>query len=668
MDTMARNLMLRTKLLVLLLVPMVFILGGVSLYSYYGARNLLNDQIRQTATYMVNSNSEKMYSLLKEKEALVSMTADFLGGKEVRKIDEIDFLKHIKASSAGVQSAYTGYADLAAADSQGITEKEKPAGYDPRSRDWYKTAAASDTAAYTPIYEASDKSLSAGIVKKIMRNGQLIGVAGITLDMDPIRNVAKEFKIAKTGYAVILDANGNFVYHPEFGLKDNIAKVSDGAMAPYSQTFMNGENSVQTANINGKEIMMAASPIGNTGWTFVTFVPQEEMLEQVTVLGRNFFATSIAGLFLLAGIIISITMKIAARIKFVGNMAEQVANGDLSTDSPMLLKEFGDEIDNLIKDFFRMKGNLRELIEQVYISAKQVTESSEQVKLNSGQSAAASANVAESITLISQGVENQADSLNHIATVVIDISKNIEDVASSASDIKKIAEQATKTTDVGQGLINQAVDQMDNMVHTARQAQKTSGVLEQSSNEIVQIVELISSIAGQTNLLALNAAIEAARAGEQGRGFSVVADEVRKLAEQSDQAAKKIAGLIQQHNQGINNVVTSIELAITNVDQGVRTVNAAGIEFKQIASLVKIVSEQVGSISSAMQPLLSGSQAIVVSVDEANEQSQHSMGAVQTVSAAAEQQSAALEEISATCINLADLSEKLKEQVRTFKI
>lgn len=206
------------------------------------------------------------------------------------------------------------------------------------------------------------------------------------------------------------------------------------------------------------------------------------------------------------------------------------------------------------------------------------------------------------------------------------------------------------------------------MVHTARQAQKTSGVLEQSSNEIVQIVELISSIAGQTNLLALNAAIEAARAGEQGRGFSVVADEVRKLAEQSDQAAKKIAGLIQQHNQGINNVVTSIELAITNVDQGVRTVNAAGIEFKQIASLVKIVSEQVGSISSAMQPLLSGSQAIVVSVDEANEQSQHSMGAVQTVSAAAEQQSAALEEISATCINLADLSEKLKEQVRTFKI
>lgn len=249
-NIMAGNLMLRTKLLVLLLVPMIFILGGVSIYSYYGARNLSNDQIRQTALYIVNSNSVKMYSYLKEKEALVSMTADSLGGKEVSQVDEIDFLKHIKASCPGVQSAYTGYANLAAADSQGVTEKEKPVGYDPRIRDWYKSAAVSDTAAYTPIYEASNKILSAGVVKKIIRNGQFVGVAGITLDINSIRKLAQEFKLTETGYAVILDAKGNVVYHLEFGLTDNIAEVEDGVLEKYSQTFMNGENSVQTANIN----------------------------------------------------------------------------------------------------------------------------------------------------------------------------------------------------------------------------------------------------------------------------------------------------------------------------------------------------------------------------------------------------------------------------------
>jgi len=665
---MTGNLMLRTKLLVLLLVPMVFILGGVSIYSYYGARNLLNDQIRQTAIYIVNSNSVKMYSSLKEKEALVSMTADFLGGKEVSKVDEIDFLKHIKASCPGVQSAYTGYANLEAADSQGVTEKEKPVGYDPRIRDWYKSAVAADTVAYTPIYEASDKSLSAGVVKKIMRNGQFVGVAGITLDINPIRKLAQEFKLAETGYAAILDAKGNFVYHPEFGLTDNIAEVENGVLEKYSQIFMNGETSVQTANINGKEIMMAASPIGSTGWTFMTFVPQKEMLEQVTVLGKNFFVAGIAGLFLLTGIIIGITMKIAARIKMVEIMAEQVANGDLSVGADRTNVRFGDEIDNLINNFGRMKWNLRELIQRVYHSAEQVVDSSEQVKLNSSQSATASVNVAESITLISQGLENQASSLNSIVTVVSGIAKNIEGAAASAADIKTVAEKATKTSNVGQGLIDQAVEQMDNMVQTARLAQETSGKLEQSSMEIVQIVELISNIAGQTNLLALNAAIEAARAGEQGRGFSVVADEVRKLAEQSDLAAKKIAILIQEHNQGINNVVSSIELSIDNVDQGVRIVNLAGAEFKRITSLITVVSEQVRSISSLMQPLSAGSKAIVVSIDEANQQSHNSMGAVQTVSAAAEQQSAALEEISKTCMNLADLSEELKEQVQKFKL
>ncbi|WP_019554701.1 methyl-accepting chemotaxis protein [Propionispira raffinosivorans] len=665
---MAGNLRLRTKLLVLLLIPMIFILGSVSMYSYYGARNLLNDQIRQTALYIVNSNSVKMYSYLKEKEALASMAADFLGGKEISKADEIDFLKHVKTSCPGIQSAYIGYANLTAADSQGVTEQEKPAGYDPRTRDWYKSAVASDTAAYTPIYEASDKSLSAGVVKKIMRNGQVAGVAGITLDINPIRKLAQEFKLAETGYAAILDAKGNFVYHPEFRLTDNIDEVEDGVLAKYSQTFMNGENSVQTANINGKEIMMAASPIGSTGWTFMTFVPQEEMLEKVMVLGKNFLVAGIAGLFLLTGIIIGITMKITARIKMVEIMAEQVANGDLSIGQVRTNIRFGDEIDNLISNFVRMKRNLGELIQRVYHSAEQVVASSEQVKLNSSQSAAASANVAESITLISQGLENQASSLNSIVAVVSGIAKNIEGAAASALDIRNVAEKATKTSNTGQRLIDQAVEQMDNMVQTARLAQETSSKLEQSSMEIVQIVELISNIAGQTNLLALNAAIEAARAGEQGRGFSVVADEVRKLAEQSDLAAKKIAILIQEHNQGINNVVSSIELSIDNVDQGVQIVNLAGAEFKRITSLVKVVGEQVRSISSLMQSLSVGSKAIVVSIDEVNQQSHNAMGAVQTVSAAAEQQSAALEEISKTCMNLADLSEELKEQVRKFKI
>lgn len=659
---------LRTKMLLMLIIPVLLILGGMSSYSYQKAKDMLNEQIMQTAFYVVDSNSAKIYSTLKEKEVLVTTVSEYLGGTRLSKADEIAFLKHVKASWPGIQSAYTGYENLEAADSQGITEKEKPKGYDPRLRDWYKAALAANRAVYTEIYESTDKKMSAGVVKKIMRNGQLTGVAGIGLDIEPIRTQAQELKIAKTGYAVILDAKGNFVYHPSFGLKDNIAKVEDGALSQYAQTFMGGKNAVQMGSYGGKEIMMASSPIGNTGWTLVVFVPKAEMLEQVDVLGKNQWITTIVSLLLLAVIILFSTMKIVNRIKIAEDMAKKVASGDLSDCHNTPKNSAGDEIDSLISNFIKMKASLRELISQVHSSAAKVAASTEQVKENSQQSAQASTEVAASISSVNQGVMEQTASLNQVTDVVGKISRQIEEVSLTASGIAKGAAEATQATDVGETLINKAISQMDTMVKTAREAQKTSGQLEQSSRQIVQIVGLISNIAGQTNLLALNAAIEAARAGEQGRGFAVVADEVRKLAEQSEKAAGQIAELVTQNHEEINNVVGSIEAAISNVDQGVEVVNSAGSEFKHISLLVKSVSDQVISISTALQQLAANSSQIVSSVKEVDKHSQRSMGEVQNVSAAVEEQAASIEEISATCTVLAELAEKLKEQVQKFNI
>ena len=100
----------------------------------------------------------------------------------------------------------------------------------------------------------------------------------------------------------------------------------------------------------------------------------------------------------------------------------------------------------------------------------------------------------------------------------------------------------------------------------------TISKLNERSQEIVQIVDAISTIAGQTNLLALNAAIEAARAGEQGRGFAVVADEVRKLAEQSQEAAKQIAALITMIKEDTKEAVSAMDTGV----QEVKTGNAGG--------------------------------------------------------------------------------------------
>lgn len=666
---MAKSLRLRTKLLLMLIVPMLLILGVMSFYAFYGSRNILNEQIVQTASYMVESKSSTINASLKEKEALVAAIAKVLGERPMTQAEEIAFLKQVKASRPGIQSAYTGYEDKSCADSQGVTEKEKPAGYDPRTREWYKTALKTNEVNYTEIYESTAKQLSAGVVKNIVRDGKTSGVAGIGIDIQPIHQLAKEFSIGKTGYAAILDEQGNFVYHPNFGLKDNILQVENGVLAEYGRSLMKRTTTVQTGSISGVEMLIASSPIGDTGWTFAVFVPKAEMLDQVYALGLHSLVSSMVGLVLLGSIILLITLQIVRRIKGVEDMAEKVAQGDLTMDTQTTAGIIdGDEIDKLKHRFIHMTVNLRNLIAHVYLSANQVTNSAEQCSENSRQSAEAASTMAAAIRTVTQGSEAQVQALEQASTVVAEMSANMEELATTANSMAKVAEQATLATDAGQQAIGNAAKQMDSMVKAASEAKAASGELTDSSKQIGEIVQLISSIAGQTNLLALNAAIEAARAGEQGKGFAVVAEEVRKLAEQSERAAQQITGLIQKNHHNIKNVVESIETAIANVDQGVTVVGAAGAEFQQIACFVKEVVSQVRLISASLAQLAAGSQQIVASVNEVEKTCQEATGELQTVSAAVQEQSAFTEEIASACTMLSRLAEQLKAQVSIFKI
>lgn len=366
------------------------------------------------------------------------------------------------------------------------------------------------------------------------------------------------------------------------------------------------------------------------------------------------------------GIALWISRKISKPLNTVVVAANRIASGDLSRKE--LTYRGKDEIGDLIQAFNNMETNLRGLISQTSEATGQVSSSSLNLTDGAEQSAQAATQVAQAITQVATGAEMQVKAVAEAVAVVENMSANITQVAANANTVSQASMKAAETAKTGEQAIEKAIMQMDNAQKTVADSAEVIAELGVQSEQIGQIVETISGIAGQTNLLALNAAIEAARAGEQGRGFAVVADEVRKLAEQSQDAAKRISEMISRIQGDTDKAVQVMNRGKAEVETGAGLVQNAGVSFKDIRNSVETVSAQVEGISDSMQYVAGGSKQIIDAVQQIEIISKDTAAQAQSVSAATEEQAASMEEISASSHALRQMAEQLKETVSRFKV
>ena len=188
------------------------------------------------------------------------------------------------------------------------------------------------------------------------------------------------------------------------------------------------------------------------------------------------------------------------------------------------------------------------------------------------------------------------------------------------------------------------------------------------SQEIGNIIGVITGIADQTNLLALNAAIEAARAGEHGQGFAVVADEVRKLAEQSKESADQIAGLINQMQEDTTEAVNVMEVGTKEVAAGKVIVDETGKRFEKILLSIEQVTAQIQEVSAISEEMSASAEEVNASIEEMANIAQYSASNTQNVASASEEQLASMEEITASATTLSKMAEDLQAIVKKFKL
>jgi len=264
----------------------------------------------------------------------------------------------------------------------------------------------------------------------------------------------------------------------------------------------------------------------------------------------------------------------------------------------------------------------------------------------------ASTDIARQVETSSRGAVLQKDRVTETATAMEEMNATVLEVAQNAGRASDSSGDAQKMAQDGASTVRRMVQVIGEVRAQALALKDNMEVLGKSAGSIGQVMGVINDIADQTNLLALNAAIEAARAGDAGRGFAVVADEVRKLAEKTMNATREVSEAIKGIQDATSLNAKSVEQAVTTIASATELADISGKSLDRIVGLVEDASDQVRSIAAAAEEQSAASEEINRSIAEINNISSETAENMQ-------QSSRAVEELSRQAKALDDLVRKM---------
>lgn len=558
---------------------LVVVLGLFTVNNFVLMRGQTHDQLEAVLTEVSESVSRNIANWLNGKLQIVKAVADLHQADDSKE----QTLRRLQdARRAGdFKNVYIGKAErVFLLDDPSIA---LPADYDPTGRPWYQLAEQKrDTAFTTPYIDATTNDLTITAVVPMQHNGQLTGVAGGDIEMATVAKIVNEIDYLGFGFAILLDADGKILSHPQ-------KQFNDKAMADYFGKTLPMQKDFVEVSIAGEPRVVSFIPvegIKNVNWYLGVVVDQQLVYAQVDSFRNMAMLYMLLGVLAIVALMQFLLKYLMKPMVALNQAIEDIAQGEGDLTKRLVVHN-NDEFGALSHAF-----NL--FVEKIHGSITQV----KQTTIALDQSIQS---VLQQTQTALQVNSEQVQRTDSVATAINELSSSAQEISGNAGHASELASAASQTSGTSQQALNSNIRAIEALAAKMQQAQQTMDSLEQYTASIGQVLEVIRGVSEQTNLLALNAAIEAARAGDAGRGFVVVADEVRQLAQRTQQSTQQVQTIIAQLQSGAASAVEVMKASLADSANSVQLAADAGQQMQAVTQAIDSIDGVNHAVANATQ-------------------------------------------------------------------